>query len=238
MQNVLKSMVLWEEEGNASTQEMGGGPFPVLGEGELNMSEQTVCRRCGYEGPSDARYCAHCGRALVPPRERFALRMNRILDRLSPLHLGLIGLALSVPISLFAHHLLVIELSIPLSLLPMALVLGGGFAYLGWDWQMQASSRSHLVRMLWVFVGMGVLLAAVWLVDRGLLTLLSDSAHMIVYEIPGVYRESSPGYRHLSIDSNLSYWIVALLYGALTAVGGYLIERVWSARGDRSSASA
>jgi hypothetical protein len=33
-QNTPKSMVFREEEGNASAQEMDGGPFPVLGEGE------------------------------------------------------------------------------------------------------------------------------------------------------------------------------------------------------------
>jgi hypothetical protein len=194
------------------------------------MSEKNICRRCGYEGPAAARYCAHCGRALVPPSDRFIGSMNRILDQLSPLHLGLFGVVLSVPISIFAHHLMVMELSITLSLLPLALVLGCGYAYLGWSWNSQSSSRSHLVRMLLVFIGMGVLLAAVWLVDRGVLTLLSDRAHMVVYEIPGVYRESSPGFRHLSIDSDLFYWLVAMFYSALTAVVGYLIRRVRSAR--------
>jgi hypothetical protein len=194
------------------------------------MSEITVCRRCGYESPADARYCAHCGRALVPSGVRFSRSMNRILDQLSPLHLSLLGLVLSIPISVFAHHLMVMELSIPLSLLPLALVLGGGYAYLGWSWRTQASGRNHLVRMLLIFVGMAALIAVVWLLDWGLLRLLSDSAHVIVYEIPGLHAESAPGYRMLTVLTGIPpYWLVVMLYGAIAAVGGYLIRRARSA---------
>jgi len=85
--------------------------------------------------------------------------------------------------------------------------------------------------MLLVFVCMGVILVAVWLVDRGLLSLLSDSTHMVVYEVPGVYIESSPGFRRLSIASNVPpYWLVAMLYGVLTAVFSNLIHRAHKRR--------
>jgi hypothetical protein len=190
------------------------------------MSERPVCHRCGYVGPVDARYCAHCGRALVPLDVRLTRSINRILSNLSPFHIGFLGLVLSVPISAFADRLIVTELSFPLSLVPLALAIGCGYAYLGWHWNASLSSRSHLVRMLLVFVCLGVLLVAVWLVDRGLLSLLTDRTHMVVYGVPGVYRESSPGFRRMSIDSDvLPYWLVAMIYGVLTAVAGNLIHR-------------
>jgi hypothetical protein len=195
------------------------------------MSEKPVCHRCGYVGPADARYCAHCGRPLVPPSVRLTRSANRILSNLSPFHLGFLGLVLSIPISAFANRLIVIELSFPLSLVPLALVIGCGYAYLGWHWNASLSSRSYLVRMLLVFVCMGVLLVVVWLVDRQLLSLLSDRTHVVVYKVPGVYRESSAGIRHMSIDSNvLPYGLVAMIYAVLTAVAGNLIHRAYKHR--------
>ena len=61
------------------------------------MSDKPVCHRCGYVGPVDARYCAHCGRALVSPNARLTRSINRILSNLSPYHIGFLGLVLSVP---------------------------------------------------------------------------------------------------------------------------------------------
>jgi hypothetical protein len=84
--------------------------------------------------------------------------------------------------------------------------------------------------MMLVFFCIGVFLAAVWLIDRGLLSLLSDSTHMVVYEVPGVYVESSPGFRRLSIASDVPpYWLLAMIYGILAAVAGNLIHRARSA---------
>jgi len=86
--------------------------------------------------------------------------------------------------------------------------------------------------MLLVFASMGVFLVTVWLVDRGLLSLLSDRTHLVGYEVPGVYRESSPGFRHMLIDSNvLPYWLVAMIYGLFSAATGNLIHKArqrWS----------
>jgi hypothetical protein len=83
------------------------------------------------------------------------------------------------------------------------------------------------MRMLLAFASMGVFLATVWLVDRGSLSLLSDRTHRVVYKVPGVYRESSPRFRHnVSIDSNvLLYWLVAMIYGLLSAAAGNLIHK-------------
>jgi hypothetical protein len=190
------------------------------------MSEKPVCHRCGYVGPVDARYCARCGRALVPPSVRLTRSTNRILSNLSPFHIGFLGLVLSVPTSVFADRLIVTRLSFPLSLVLLALVIGCGYACLGWQWNKPLSSRSHLVRMLLVFVCMGVFLVAVWLIDRGLLSLLTDSTHMVVYKVPGVHVVASPGFRRLSIASDVPpYWLVAMIYGVLTAIAGNLIHR-------------
>ena len=191
------------------------------------MSEKPICHRCGYVGSVDAHYCAHCGRALVPLSVRLPRSINRILSNLSPFHIGFLGLVLSVAISAFAARLIVTELSFPLSLVSLALAIGCGYAYLGWQWNEPLSSRSRLVRKLLGFGCIGVCLVAVWLVDRGLLSLLSDRTHMVVYEVPGVYRESSPGFRHMSTESDvlLPYWLVVMIYGVLTAVAGNLVHR-------------
>jgi len=192
------------------------------------MSEKPVCRRCGYVGPADARFCAHCGRSLIPLKVRLTRSGNRILDNLSLLHIGFIGLVLAGLISAYAQHLIVIELSFPLSLVPLALVIGCGFATLGWHWHAQLPSRRYFVRMLLVFVCMAGCLVAVWLLDMGLLSSVTDKANMVVYEIPGVYRQSTAEYRRMSIDaSDLTYGLVVMLYGLLTAVAGYLIHRVY-----------
>jgi ribosomal protein L40E len=190
------------------------------------MSEKPVCRRCGYVGPADARFCAHCGRSLFPLKVRLTGNVNRILDNLSPWHIGFLGLVLLVLISAFAERLIVIELSFPLSLVPLALVIGGGCAILGWDWHASLPDRRYFVRMLLVFVCIAGCLVAIWLVDMGLLSSVTNRASMVVYDIPGVYRQSMAEYRHMSIDiSDLTYGLVVMLYGILAAVAGYLIHR-------------
>jgi len=191
------------------------------------MSEKPVCHRCGYMGPEDALYCAHCGRALVPLGIRLTRSINLILSNLSPFHIGFLGLVISVAISAFAAHLVVMELSFPLSLVPLALVIGCGYAYLGWQWNELLTNRSRLVRILLVYVCIGLCLGAVWLVDRRLLSLLSDRSHMVVYEIPGVYRESSSTIRHMSVESGilLPYGLVVMAYCVMIAIAGFLVHR-------------
>jgi hypothetical protein len=74
--------------------------------------------------------------------------IDRILSNLSPFHISFLGLVPSVFSSAFADRLVVTELSFPLSLIPLALVIGCGYAYLGWHWHAPLSSRSRIVRML------------------------------------------------------------------------------------------
>jgi hypothetical protein len=60
--------------------------------------------------------------------------IDRILSNLSPFHIGFLGLVLSVFTSAFADRLVVTELSFPLSPIPLALVIGCGYACPGWQW--------------------------------------------------------------------------------------------------------
>lgn len=195
------------------------------------MSEKPVCRRCGYVGPADARFCANCGRSLIPLKFRLRGSVDQILDNLSSFHIGFLGLVFLGLISAYAQHLIVLELSFPLSLVPLALVLGCGFAYMGWHWHASLPNRRYFVRMLLVFVCMAGCLVAIWLVDMGLLSSVTDKTNMVMYEIPGVYRESTAEFRRMSIDaSDLTYGLAVMLYGVLTAVAGYLIHRVYKRR--------
>jgi hypothetical protein len=207
-------------------------PISCAGEGDSWMTEKPICPRCGYIGPVDARYCAHCGRALVPLGIRLTRSINLILSNLSPFHLGLLGLVISVAISALTAHLVVMEFSFPLSLIACALVIGCGYAYLGWQWNEQFSNRNRLVRMLLVIVCIGLCLVAVWLVERWLLRLVSDRTHMVLFKVPGVYRESSPGFRHMSIESGvlLPYGLAVMTYGVLAAIAGNLVRQVGKRR--------
>lgn len=195
------------------------------------MNEKSVCRRCGYEGPVDARYCARCGRALVPLSARLTDKIDHVVEAISPLHIGLLGLAILVPASMFAENLIVTKLSFPFSLALMALVFGCGYAYLGWQWEMPRSNRSLLMRVLMVFAGVVIFLIVVWLIDRTLLSLLTDRARMVVYDIPGVYIEASSGLRRISIGSNVPpYWFVVLVFSILIAFTSNLIRKATKPR--------
>ena len=61
------------------------------------MSDQPVCTRCVYAISPEARYCARCGRALIPPPARLATSTGRWFDNLSPRYLSLDGLLARFP---------------------------------------------------------------------------------------------------------------------------------------------
>ncbi len=194
------------------------------------MSEPTVCRRCGYIGPEDARYCARCGRAIDSLGVRLRRGFDRILSSLSPLHVGLLGLALSIPIAVFADRLMVMRFSIPFSLALLGLVIGGGYAYLGWQWNMPRPLGSRLGRMLLVLAGTGFALAVVWLIDRALLSVLTAGGDVMVYEIPGVHIEAIGGARRMWIGDVPPYWLAVVTYAVLAAAVGNLICRMRQGR--------
>lgn len=189
------------------------------------MSGESTCRRCGYAGPSDARYCARCGRALVPLRARLAAGAGKLQRRLTSLHAGLLGLATWTGLGLLAHHLLVSEgLYFPASFVVLALGIGLGGAALGWLWAGSSPGR-RLAVVLLVAAGVALFLLAVWQLDRALLS-AADSGRTIVSTIPGVRLEAEGGYkRHHAVSDPPPYWLIALGYAALAAVAGHLARR-------------
>jgi signal transduction histidine kinase/ribosomal protein L40E len=190
------------------------------------MSEKTVCRRCGQIGPVDALYCAHCGYALIPLRARLSNTTNRLLDKLSHRHVGWLSLVALVPVGLLANHLLVrTGLYFPSSLVLLALSIGAGSGYLGWQWDVPSSNRRRLRRTLLVFIGTMLLLAATWQIDRALLSSLAGTDRRIISDIPGVHLEASGGHRRLSIFNAPPYWLFVMLYALLVAAAGHLARK-------------
>jgi hypothetical protein len=190
------------------------------------MNERSVCRRCGYMGLVDARYCARCGLALAPLSTRLTDRVDHVLKNISPLYIGFLGLVILILTSMFADRLIVTKLSFPFSLVLIALVFGCGNAYLGWQWEKPSSSRVLLMRILMVFAGMVIFLIVVWLIDITLLSFLTDRVPMVEYDIPGVYVEASTGFRRISIGPNVPpYWFVVMIYSVLAGVIGNLIQK-------------
>jgi signal transduction histidine kinase/ribosomal protein L37E len=190
------------------------------------MSEKTACRRCGQTGPADALYCAHCGYALIPLRTRLSNTTNRLLDKLSRCHIGWLSLVALVPIGLLANHLLVrTGLYFPSSLVLLALSLGVGSGYWGWQWDAPSSNRHRLRRTLLVFAGTMLSLAAIWQIDRALLSSLAGTDRRIVSDIPGVHLEASGGYKRLHISNAPPYWLFVMLYALLVAAAGHLARK-------------
>lgn len=125
------------------------------------MSKTPICPHCGYVGPEDARFCAHCGRALIPLGARLAERINSIFDELAPIHIWVLGLVLPILIGVLSHHLIVWKLSFRSLVVVMALGIGGGMAYLGWECCTPISVQRLLLRVLLVFVCVALWLVAI-----------------------------------------------------------------------------
>ncbi len=192
------------------------------------MSEKTVCPRCGYVGPEDARYCARCGRSLLSLSARSARTVNRVLDNASPPFVALLGLVALFGISQLAHYYIVMTgLLFPWSYALLVLVLAVGGGYLGWLWEMQLPNRYRVLRVLLVFAGMALLLVMVWYLDRAVLSLLADSNRTIVMDIPGLHLEGSGGYeRRIIVSDAPPYWFFALLFVILVGVTGNTIHKL------------
>ena len=188
------------------------------------MSEQSVCHRCGYAGPEDATYCARCGGALVSPGARSTGGIDRVLAKLSPVHIGLLGLVLLALTSVFAAYLMITKLNFWWTVVLLALVLGCGCVYLGWQWSPSTASDRRIVHVLVVFGLMAALLVVVWVIDGVWLSFVTAGGGEIVYEIPGVHVEASAHGRHLFMVNVPPYWLAVLAYGVVAVVVGNLVR--------------
>ena len=189
------------------------------------MSDKLICPKCGYEGPPGAEYCARCGRKLKHTSVGIVRKFNRWIDSLTPTHLGILGLLLLIPVGSLSEYLIVSKLSFGFSVLLMALVIGCGFAYLGWEYLTMSSPRKVLSRLLILISGLVVSLLVILFIDQALLLLTSNGAESIIFRMPGVYAESSIGTRRAVIDNAPSYWLLVIVYGVASSVIGNILHR-------------
>jgi len=185
------------------------------------MNEQPSCPRCGYVGPADARYCAQCGRAFLPVRQRLADSANRLLDGVTQLHTALVVLVGLVLLGWLAEWLLVSAgLYFTLSQALLVIVIGLGGGWLGWLWHAPLSRRGRLGRVVLTLGAMALLCGAIWQVDRLLLGLVPGD-RAIVSDIPGVHLEASGGYKRMHhVSSPPPYWLITIVWAGLAALLG------------------
>ena len=208
------------------------------------MSEQAVCGHCGYEGPADARYCARCGRALVPLRTRFASLGGRLLGSPSLFQVGMLSLVCLVLLGVLVDRLIIAAgLYFPVSYISLACVLGVGGAYSGWQWGRADSNGDLLKRVVLVSAGMGGLVLITLAADRALFSLLGGSGRRIAFDIPGMHIETlasnsigAAGRRVRMVYDMFPYSLLALFYVVLIGTASNLVQRVhkkrWPDRGE------
>lgn len=143
-------------------------------------AERPICPHCGTLGAVDARCCAHCGRSLIPLGARLEERVSNVLDRLAAIHIWGAGLVLLISIGVLSNRPIIWKLSFRVMILIVALVIGGGMAYLGWATSAPISTQRHLFRMLLVIAGVVVSLVAIQFVDEVLLLLYTDGADRVI----------------------------------------------------------
>ena len=190
------------------------------------MSDQRICPNCGYEGPPGADYCARCGRKLKGASVGIAGKYNRWIDNLTPTHLGILGLILLIPVGILSEYLIVSKLSYGFSVFLMALMIGCGFAYLGWEFLTMSSIRKYLSRLVILISGLVVSLLVILFIDQALLLLTLNGSETVIYRIPGIYAESSISTRRAVIDNAPPYWLFVIVYGMISSVIGNIIHRV------------
>jgi len=189
------------------------------------VKDKTVCTRCGYTSLPEARYCAHCGQALIPPRTHRVTGTGRWFENLTSRFLGLVGLIAVIPIGVLAHHQLVDSgLLFSLSHLSLALIIGAGSLYLGWQWE---CLPSNCARMLVVFIAVGLLLVAVGCVDEAAFGLLVAPGRLVISDIPGVHIEAMDGVRRISVDAP-PYWLLVAISAAFLGTASSLARRLYT----------
>jgi signal transduction histidine kinase len=132
--------------------------------------------------------------------------------------MALAGLVASISIGLLVRHLLVrVGLHFALAHLSVALITGGGSAYVGWQWDKLSTNRHRLARIGLVAAVVMLLLIGVWLVDREVTSLLVAQGRQLVMDIPGVRVVAVDGHRGIRTTNVPSYGAIAVLY--MMAVG-------------------
>ena len=142
------------------------------------------------------------------------------------MHLGFLGLLLLIPVGGLAEYLIVAKLSFRSLVLLMALIVGGGFAYLGWEVFRMSSSRQTFLRFLFVFACVVVALLGILIINQVLLHYSMDGTETVIYQVPGVYAESSVNTRRAIINNVPPYWVFVIIYGIISSAIGYLIHKV------------
>jgi hypothetical protein len=193
------------------------------------MAEMAVCHNCGNECPSDANYCAHCGQKLMRSGDETVDKFYGLINKLTPIHLLILGLLLLVIVGSLSEYLLVSKLSFGFSVTLVVLVIGGGLAYLGWKVHSMTSIRKFLLRMLIVFASIGASLFIIRILDRVLLYVFTDANEMVFYRMPGVYVASSVGTRRVTIENAPPYWLIVTAYGVVLSVIGNFAQRLYIA---------
>jgi hypothetical protein len=189
------------------------------------MSDKTICPNCGYDGSPGADYCARCGRKLKPSSVEMAGKFDRFIDNLNTMHFGILGLLLLIPVGILSEYLIVSKLSFNFSVLLVALMIGGGYAYLGWELVTKSSTRQLLLRLLLMVGGIMVSLLAILIIDQMLLNFSIDSTETVTFRMPGVYAESSISARRAVIDNAPPYSLFVIVYGMISSGIGNTFHR-------------
>jgi hypothetical protein len=194
---------------------MGGG----------DMSEIEACTRCGNEIPADAQYCAYCGRAVASLRDRIPKNLSHILKNISNWQIWLLVLSVAVIIGAITGIYLVNRgLYFPVSYAILLLVIGGGWGFLGWQWE-NRSNQDRFLLIIVIGIAMGLLIPFVKLLDNTFLSAIADSDKIVIIDIPGVHLEASGGYkRYHSVIAPPPYWLLTTIFGGLIGYLGYWLR--------------
>jgi hypothetical protein len=195
--------------------------------GGVDMTESVSCARCGHEISSDARYCAHCGRAVIPLQDRISKNLSYTLEGISNWQIQLLGLAALVIIGVITDHYLIDRgLYFPASYAILFFVLGGGFALIGWQWNRASNSRRFLL-LLVVGAVICLLIPFIKMIDNVFLSAIAESDRLVTVNIPGVHLEASGGYKRFhSVNNPPPYWLLTIMFvGIIGYLGTWLENR-------------
>lgn len=198
----------------------------------------TTCRHCGYAGPDDARYCAHCGRALVPIPLRVQL-MNPISNTLDNASRSLITLLCLGLVLLYSAQAYTLNISsgmyVPLSYVLLSLIMAVGSFYFGWRWDERLPNHRLVYRALTITVVVLILLNVVLLVDRAVLSSPLGFEQTFVVDIPGIHSEATARrivgerccsmYATRTVYHSWPYGWLFIIYTLLFVVAGRLLNQ-------------